>query len=548
MDAASSVGCLHSYQRAELFLERDRQMHCRAEVINDSICAPSADLQERSRGMRAIARVWRYSITLLHLCYCVTLCGVLTLPLAVVVAQTVPDRYIEKKRFSDETVSRPLGADLVCSFGSPGSSVLTLSEAINRALCSSADYKKAWSRVLEQAAELGIDRAALLPTLSMTLSDDRYHRTTDSKITFFDADMHFRLPHWDVGVDVPIYDFGQRRSKIAQTRELFNGAAADARNTLLDVATGVADVYFKTVTDAAAVLNHQQTLDLASETDDVATARYRGGTAAITDMLRAHSELLRARSNLSLAQREFRTAVGALSLAIGLQPDVGLQTPPDVDDAGAAAGAACTTMLPINELLALASKENPKVRAAQAELYAAEHGLDLAAAQRLPTISARLRSDSNDQQFIGVDNKFGINQVPTDNLYKSANIGIGISIPLFGRSQNVNNVRVAEARIVTQEAGVEVAQREVAKDVWTNYQKAQSSCCLEAEDMRGLLETASKTLVAVQATYSSGTGDISDVIDAQRTLSGARLQDLQRRADCRMATLHVSASLGRLGF
>src|SRR5882724_9498834 len=108
----------------------------------------------------------------------------------------------------------PSKASAPCSFGALGSP-LGLVETVERALCNNPQTKKAWANARAQAAQLGSNEAAYLPTLNGTLIDNNVHlRATVDGFPEQDVAAHTRPLIRNLTLGYVLYDFGLRSANL----------------------------------------------------------------------------------------------------------------------------------------------------------------------------------------------------------------------------------------------------------------------------------------------------------------------------------------------
>jgi outer membrane protein, heavy metal efflux system len=158
----------------------------------------------------------------------------------------------------------------------------------------------------------------------------------------------------------------------------------------------------------------------------------------------------------------------------------------------------------------------------------AEHAtLEAEAARRVrrpsPTVSAGLkRSDTGSRRELG------------------SVVGIGLALPLFDAgSRDAARWTAEGSRIAAERAALE---REIRADVQRAAEAlARRRQALMAESSDAL---ATELVQAAEVAYREGEIGVADLLDAVRTASLARLRDLERRLEVRLAEVALERAVG----
>jgi outer membrane protein len=132
------------------------------------------------------------------------------------------------------------------------------------------------------------------------------------------------------------------------------------------------------------------------------------------------------------------------------------------------------------------------------------------------------------------------------SISKSASIGLTLQVPIFEGFARTYSIHQAKALAEEQEAAFHDAEQQVSTTVWTSYQTLET----DTENLRNtqtISQSAGEAFEASQQRYSSGVGNILELLTAQTTLANAEQLRIQAQADWRTARLQLAASLGKLG-
>ncbi|MBA2936460.1 efflux transporter outer membrane subunit [Sphingomonas sp. CGMCC 1.13654] len=174
------------------------------------------------------------------------------------------------------------------------------------------DIASAERQVAAANAEIGVEKAAFFPTVSLS-ADGGFNNNSLAGLFTSAASL------WSVGAQVAetILDFGARSARVRQAREAYNAQVANYRQVTL---TAFQDVQDNLV--ASVVLAKQETLlrqasVAADKSEQSLLNQYRAGTIAYTDVATAQATALTARRALIQAQVDRQNAAVALVQALG---------------------------------------------------------------------------------------------------------------------------------------------------------------------------------------------------------------------------------------
>lgn len=230
----------------------------------------------------------------------------------------------------------------------------------------------------------------------------------------------------------------------------------------------------------------------------------QGGEVAHSDMIKAQiqaNDLQRARDEAKLAEQNAR-----LSLAVLVFPNF-FQDFSLVDDLSAT-----PALPPMNELQAMAAKNNPELQAAFAALAVANKQVGVARSGYLPTLSVDM--------FYGIDANQFAKRAPdgTQNLGYAGTATLNIPVWNWGATQS----KVRQAELLRHQAQVELsaAQRQAIADLQSFYSEAQLSY-EHLQVLKQSTELAEQSLHLTTLRYQAGEASALEVVDAQNTLTSA---------------------------
>lgn len=258
---------------------------------------------------------------------------------------------------------------------------------------------------------------------------------------------------------------------------------------------------------------------LAQQTHAIATDRFSEGAAPESESLRSRVELERLRLSRRIRTQECDRAAARLRTLIG-----DLELPPGRIDGRLPA---VSGELDLRTLLRSVERDHPRITAAEHNLDAAVHRIEVAEAARIPDLGVRMAYGHNGE--LGGD------------IFEA---GIELEIPLFNRNQG----RIVEARHQAIRARQDLirVRRALSEQVTAAHARF-----IEAQDRartfsNTIVPAAEKALSQTRDGYQAGRQGLIEILDAQRTLSRARLGRIEALRGLGTAEAELIGLLGPL--
>lgn len=407
---------------------------------------------------------------------------------------------------------------------------LTIEDAI-RAAWTTAPSLRA-SAALAEAARADADRArdAHLPTLSLAA---RAVRTDEPMMAF-----GLRLDQGRIGtsdfdprrlndpaalgavgggvtLSVPVFMGGRLLAGQRAAAAAANAEAADDTRRRMEVAAAVVEAYFGTQAAEEGVRHAEDLLAHAAETERFVRERNTQGLALDADLARAVAFRAQAEAERAGAQQRRASARSALALLAG--EDAGraeLTTPISAVGPRLAAGGS-------------APEERPDLRAARLRRDAARGGVLAARGTLLPALFAQASAET----------------VRTPDLAEGASwTTVGLMLRWDLSLGDADGVRAASARARAAEEALAWRRREADREVTEAGGAVETADARvrAAEEAVSASESA-RTLRA--ARHRHGLLPLTDVLDAEAGLAGARALLLASRLEARVSRARLALAL-----
>jgi len=427
-----------------------------------------------------------------------------------------PDSRPERKA---EVAPRALPADIAAR-----RTALTLEDVVGLALEGSPDVRAAWATARAQAAAYGAARGAWFPAIQGSATATRLKtaailgRNAVTQTVYQPSASFTYL----------LLDLGGRSGEVRAAREGLVAANWTHNSTLQNVVATAAAAYFD-YTAAKALLSAQRTTVAQADTNLAsAEERRRVGVATISDVLQARTALAQARLDLQALEGNLLTTRGALAVATGFPATLEY----DVDTMAVERD---VTVLSdsVDRLITEAVAERPDLAAVQAEYQQARARVQVARAQRLPSITA-----NGSAGYTKVGGQPG-------GWANSYTVTLGVQIPLFNGFTWEYNQRQAEAEAEAARARAEGLGQQVVFQVFRSYYDLRTATA-RVGSAEELLASARESAESARARYQAGVGSLLELLTAESALAGARAQRIQSRLGWQAALVQLARDAGLL--
>jgi len=422
-------------------------------------------------------------------------------------AASMPPRSLLNGVLAENTVA-PCATPRV---GTP----LGVVEVVEQALCNNPQTRQTWASARVQAAQVGIAQSAYLPSLDGSVGAARV--TADA--------VGSRQRNASMTLSWLLFDFGARAANLENARQLLVAASATLDATVQTVFLAALQSYYNVQAARAALTAAQESENANHESLAAAEVRYKVGTGTPADRLQAQTAWSQATLNRIRAAGNLQNAFGSLANVMGLDASVPLllEDLPALPLDAAFEG-------DIAALIDAARQDRPDLKAAEAQIKAAQSAIDLARASGRPTVS--LGAGPSWQQ-IG------------DLSSNTNSLGVTVNLPLFSGFNTTYRVRAAEAQSEATTAQRDRLRLQIALDVWQAYQSLITAAqSLKTTD--DLLASAEQSARVALGRYKAGVGNILDLLNAQSALAAARQQRIQATLDWRVFRATLAQAIGTL--
>ena len=370
-----------------------------------------------------------------------------------------------------------------------------------------------------------IAKAAARPNLSATAD---YQEFVVRSSNSFSAPL--RAASANARLSLPLYQGGQVKNSIRAADARVEAGRANLRATEADVFTAIVSVYMDVLRDSAIVEFNVRNVAVLETNLQATRDRFEIGDLTRTDVAQSEARLSVARGQLDQATAQLDASLENYLRFVGL-PARALEPPP------ALPGLPATSEEAVN----IAVESNPQLLAAKADASGARYDVRVAAASRLPRLSAVASSGYNNYLGSLTSSLPGLTfrQAQT-----TATVGLSATIPLYQGGLPAAEVRRANALSGQALEQIIFVERRVVAETRAAFSRYRATLAV-IEASKSAVSANELALEGVRAENSVGTRNVLDVLNAEQELLNSRVQLVTAERDAYVAGFTLLAAMGR---
>ena len=413
----------------------------------------------------------------------------------------------------------------------------TLTELIDLAERRNSATRVAWEQARQAAINVGVSRAAYLPSLTASALAG-YERVASPFPTNFvrqgyiTANAEEVLPQ--LAIRYLLFDFGSRKAATQAAEQLSFAANVEFTAAHQTLILSVAKAYFVLDGVDAQLSAARQALENATLLQQSAEAMYARGLGTIVNVQLARRGTAQANFDIAAATGAQHDAMNALLAVLELPPTVKLR----VADS-AAQTLPRSTGGTVDRLMHDALQSRPELLADLARLRAADAGIAEAKSAFAPKLSISANVQGNIGQ-ISVDGERyqGIEQ-------PQAGVFLRFDWPLYQGGLLQNRLHIAESQRAQAEDVLREANAQALRQVALAYDEVETG--LTQYDAAVALQSASQAAFdAASQAYAHGVGTFTDAVNAQTALASARASVVKAHAQSLINAAALAFATGAL--
>lgn len=410
----------------------------------------------------------------------------------------------------------------------PFSGALSLEDAIQRALRFNLGAVGMTQTVTQLRGQEKAARSSLLPNIRGDVAD------TEETFNLRSIGVSFGFPGVTIPSLVGPFNVLDVRARLSQTiadltslnnlrsaREELRAGELSSKDAQDLIVLAVGGAYLQVIAASARLESARAQLETSNTLYQQTMQQLQFGRATQLDLNRSHVEVLLNQQRLVTLQNDLAKQKINLARLTGLPADVDYQLSTEIPYAPAPS-------LLLEDAIKQALDQRADLKAAEAQVSAAERALSAARAERLPSVSA-----SVDYGEIG----------NPSHLLPTYTISGTLSVPIWNGGRTGADIQQAEAALAQRRAELEDARSQIVSEVRNAYLdlQAASSQVQVAEDN---IELMGQTLAEIRQRFEAGVSQNVDVVQSQESVAGARLDYIDSVFAHNLAKLSLARAIG----
>lgn len=353
-----------------------------------------------------------------------------------------------------------------------------------------------------------------------------------SESKYANSDLYEGNITWSAGLNVSqnIFDGGGWWNQIADANNNYAIEQQVERQVKINVIAEVHRTYFQLLKYQQLVEVAKQSLALAEQQVELAQRKYDLGAAKKTDLLKSEVAAGLARSNLITQEAFYYTTKSELLNALGLfgdREDIAIIDEQDE----------LKPLMEFDEAVDILENNNPEILTSKLNLKSSEISKKLTNAVRLPSLSASLFYQGSDSKLNGLSSALKDDWTMTT--------GLNLSFPLFtGLSYSTQSQR-AKLAVKNQENAVAITLDDAIVSL-ENYYETVSDYFKIIPIYEEILVSAEEDFKLATEQYRLGSISILELLDAQVSVTQARVDLVGAKYDAKIQESYLKAQLGIL--
>lgn len=346
---------------------------------------------------------------------------------------------------------------ILCFATGNAQELLTLEDAVKIALENNFEIKIAQNNLKINETNVAIGNAGMLPTVTASVTDDNSIKNSsqtrqDGTTTSLDNAKNNSL-NYGVNLGWTIFDGMKMFAKYDQLKEFQNMSDAQLKLAIINKVSSVNSVYYDLIQEQQKLSDLDSTIVISQKRLEFTKNRYTIGKNSKLDVLNAQVDLNTDLGNLVKEKQAYANAKTLLNqlLARDLNTDFRVIDNIQVD-----------RQLKLDELLALAEKQNPELLMQLINKKISELDLKQIKGERYPTI--RLNTGYN---FSDAQSSLGFTSQSSSH---GLNYGFTAALNLFdGNAQN-RNEKIAKMQIDNSKLAIDQQLIQLRSNLTVAYQ------------------------------------------------------------------------------
>ena len=414
----------------------------------------------------------------------------------------------------------------------PFSGRLSLREAVDRAIEFNLGAVGLTQAVRQARGQTKIARSALLPNLNASLSETVQQTNLQALGVHFDLP----IPGFSPPTIVGPFNYFDLRASLSQTvldltaRNNYRAAKELARANELSVedardliVLAVGGTYLQVIAARSRIEAARAQLTTAEALFKQASEQRTAGVVAQIDLNRSQIQLLTQQQRLVSLENDYAKLKITLARLAGLPPNEQYE----ISDAIPFAEA---PPLSLADALRQAFEQRADLKAAEAQVEAAERARSAARAERLPSF--------------GVRADYGVIGTNPSQAHGTFAVAGTVRVPIWQGGRVKGQTEVADAALDQRRAELDDLKGRIESEVRNAYFDLQAAAS-QVEVARKNIQVATQNLDLTRQKFDAGVSDNVEVVQSQEALSTANTDYINSVFAHNLAKLSLARAIGR---
>lgn len=371
----------------------------------------------------------------------------------------------------------------------------------------------------QREIDLNSARSNRLPGVSASASQNwSFGRGLSANNTYVNTNT--TSTSFSLGADVTLFAGHRLAGNIRQADLSLEAAKSDLERIKDDVRVQVAQAFIQIVYDRSILDVALGQVSIDSMQVERLTALAAIGKASSAEVASQKATLAQSRLSVTQAENNLKLAILTLTQLLELPSPEGFDVvAPGTDDLEFSIPDSPESIY--NQALGI----KPAIKSEQLRLEQADAKVDLAKSGYYPTLSLSAGASTNYYTSSKIQsNPFGDQIKNNFGQY----VGLNLSIPVFSRNSNRNNVRSAKLGQLTQQLQLDNTKKQLYKEIQQAYYNAVSSKS-RYESSQEVEASAQESFQLVQAKYEGGKASITEFNESKNRLVTAQADVIKYR-------------------
>ena len=395
----------------------------------------------------------------------------------------------------------------------------TLDQCIDYAIENNIQIRQSDIAAQTRDVDLNSARSNRLPGVSASASQSwSFGRSLTIDNTY--ANTNTASTSFSIGTDVTLFAGGRISGNIENAQLGLEAAKSDLERIKDDVRVQVAQAFIQIVYNRSIldVARNQVTID--SMQVERLTELAAIGKASSAEVSSQRATLAQSQLSVTQAENNLNMSILTLTQLLELPSPEGFDViQPDAD--------AIEFSIPDSpeQIYAEALDIKPAIKSEEIRLEQANNSIDIAKGGYYPTLSLSAGAGTG---YYTSSNRTSDNFGSQLKNNFGPHVGLSLSIPIFSRNSNRNNVRSAQLNWMNQEMQLDNVKKQLYKEIQQAYYNAVASKS-RYESSQEVETSAQESFELVQAKYEGGKASITEFNESKNRLVTAQADVIKYR-------------------